>query len=303
MAFMAALPAIAGAVAGAGAQVGGGLLDFFLNQKQVYDQMKQQRDFAQNSIQWRVKDAAKAGIHPLYALGAQPTQSFPVMMESHIGEGIAGAGDRLADVIRRQFPEQNEKDQFERRIMAATAEKAEVEVDLARNELRRQAAQPIPSLAVNPDTVSAENPYFFHPDNQSSLNDAMVNGGKEVTGVDIKPGDYELKKGEVKNPSSFAEERIAGAAEPVMKEYTLAPGLHIQMPDLAGESFEETMDSISAPAYIGLLLRNREIYGDSWLEKFLKFRFGGQIPKGREKFDPRHKHQAESFHPKLREGR
>ena len=31
-----------------------------------------QKEFAQNSIQWRVQDAQKAGIHPLYAMGNSP---------------------------------------------------------------------------------------------------------------------------------------------------------------------------------------------------------------------------------------
>lgn len=34
----------------------------------------QSKEFAQNSIQWRVQDAIKAGVHPLYAMGA-PTMS------------------------------------------------------------------------------------------------------------------------------------------------------------------------------------------------------------------------------------
>lgn len=37
-----------------------------------------QREFAQSGIQWRVKDAAKAGVHPLYALGASTTSFSPV---------------------------------------------------------------------------------------------------------------------------------------------------------------------------------------------------------------------------------
>lgn len=40
-------------------------------------QAKQQKKFAQNQIQWRVMDAEKAGIHPIYALGASPIQYTP----------------------------------------------------------------------------------------------------------------------------------------------------------------------------------------------------------------------------------
>lgn len=70
------------------------------------------REMAQNGIQWRVDDAKKAGIHPLYALGA-PTFQAPqlnvadtsantAMGESyaraaeHISRGISSAGDAYA---------------------------------------------------------------------------------------------------------------------------------------------------------------------------------------------------------------
>lgn len=37
-----------------------------------------QREFAQNGIRWKVEDAQRAGVHPLYALGASTTGFSPV---------------------------------------------------------------------------------------------------------------------------------------------------------------------------------------------------------------------------------
>lgn len=58
--------------------------------------------FAQNSIQYKVNDATKAGIHPLYALGA-PTMSAPAMQvgapqvaANGLASGMAGLGQNLA---------------------------------------------------------------------------------------------------------------------------------------------------------------------------------------------------------------
>lgn len=49
------------------------------NQKKIaQQQMALQREFAQNSVQWRVKDAQAANIHPLAALGMQPMSYTPV---------------------------------------------------------------------------------------------------------------------------------------------------------------------------------------------------------------------------------
>jgi len=42
-------------------------------------QIKAQKQFAKKGIQWRVNDAKKAGLHPLYALGAQVPAFSPVM--------------------------------------------------------------------------------------------------------------------------------------------------------------------------------------------------------------------------------
>lgn len=40
--------------------------------------IQQQREFAQKGIRWRVSDAKKAGIHPLFALGANTASFSPV---------------------------------------------------------------------------------------------------------------------------------------------------------------------------------------------------------------------------------
>lgn len=47
-------------------------------EKQAKRQEQLQRDFAQKGIQWKVKDAKKAGIHPLAALGANTISYSPI---------------------------------------------------------------------------------------------------------------------------------------------------------------------------------------------------------------------------------
>lgn len=43
------------------------------------EQIQLQKDFAQNSIQWKIADARKAGINPYYALGAQGMSYTPLV--------------------------------------------------------------------------------------------------------------------------------------------------------------------------------------------------------------------------------
>lgn len=55
-----------------------------------------QKEFAQNSIQWRVQDAQKAGVHPLYAFGQMPGYTPSSSFETNsMGESIAQAGNAM----------------------------------------------------------------------------------------------------------------------------------------------------------------------------------------------------------------
>lgn len=70
-------------------------------QKQINAQnLAMQKEFAQNSIQWRTADAKKAGIHPLYALGANGASYTPQSFDSsgyqQMGQGISDAMNGLA---------------------------------------------------------------------------------------------------------------------------------------------------------------------------------------------------------------
>lgn len=58
-----------------------------------------QREFAQQGIRWRVEDARAAGIHPLFALGAQTHSFSPVSVgssaDTSMGDAIASAGQNI----------------------------------------------------------------------------------------------------------------------------------------------------------------------------------------------------------------
>lgn len=74
-----------GSLIGAGASIIGGLLgnkaQKEANKQAEAQSLRQealQKEFAQSGIQWKVQDAEKAGVHPLYALGAQTTSYQPM---------------------------------------------------------------------------------------------------------------------------------------------------------------------------------------------------------------------------------
>lgn len=76
------------------------------NERQIalsQQQMQLQRDFAENGISWRVADAERAGVHPLFALGASTHSFSPVSVgttaPTGLGEGVASAGQDLGRAL------------------------------------------------------------------------------------------------------------------------------------------------------------------------------------------------------------
>lgn len=85
----------------------GGLFSGSQAKKAAERQAQLQREFAQNSVQWRVADAKKAGVGTLAALGMQPISYSPVTVGgpdwSDIGQNIGRAADAAVDVPDRQM--------------------------------------------------------------------------------------------------------------------------------------------------------------------------------------------------------
>lgn len=89
-------PVTASALIGAGSSLLGGLFNRNDAKKQAQRNENLQREFAQNSIRWRVSDAKAAGLHPLYALGGGGATYSPAPIQTHLGSALQSAGQDLA---------------------------------------------------------------------------------------------------------------------------------------------------------------------------------------------------------------
>lgn len=87
------------ALISAGAQFAGGLLGNASAKKAREREYRQQKEFAQSGIQWRVRDAEKAGIHPLYAIGAQTTSYQPQSVGGGDYSFLGEAGQNIGRAI------------------------------------------------------------------------------------------------------------------------------------------------------------------------------------------------------------
>lgn len=107
----------------------GKVADYFIDKQAANKQYKHQKEFAQQGIKWRVEDAERSGIHPLYALGAQTTSYSPVQVGSSdfgaMGQNIGRAIDST-----RSNPEKAD-------ALALTASQIQLEGLQLDNEIKR----------------------------------------------------------------------------------------------------------------------------------------------------------------------
>lgn len=78
----------------------GGILGNNATEEANNNNIRAQREFAQNGIQWKVADAKAAGIHPLAALGAQTMSFSPSFVGgTSLASGIAETGQNIGRAI------------------------------------------------------------------------------------------------------------------------------------------------------------------------------------------------------------
>jgi hypothetical protein len=88
------------AIIGAGATLLGGALAARSQKKIQSKQAETQREFAQDGIQWKVEDAKRAGIHPLYALGASTVSYAPSYVSGgDMGRAVSTAGQDISRAV------------------------------------------------------------------------------------------------------------------------------------------------------------------------------------------------------------
>lgn len=117
--------------------------------KQRRREYERQKEFAQNSISWRVQDAIRAGLHPLAALGAQVSSYAP---QSVGGGGSGSFGDMGADLSSAMNMATAPDDKV---LSGLILEKAGLENELLRTQidsLRAKNAQAGIALVTSPFT-------------------------------------------------------------------------------------------------------------------------------------------------------
>lgn len=138
------------AVIAAGAKLVGGILGERSADKRNSEniafgerQLAAQEQFAKEGVRWRVEDAKAAGIHPLYALGAQTHQPSPVSVFQEgpsygLAQGLADAGQ---DIGRSMEATRTATERQQLRLNQLTVERGELENELLRSQIARERGQ------------------------------------------------------------------------------------------------------------------------------------------------------------------
>ena len=186
-----------------------------------------QKEFAQQGIRWRVEDAKKAGIHPLYSLGASiPTYSpnpISISGDTSLSSGLASAGQdigRAIDATRTQ----NERKRTRAQLQAL--ENSELQNELLRAQIasirartqRDQIGPPMGSslpsaMSGQPDGDVGGNPYDVvkaqisttqpgHPSQKAGAQPDVV-WMRTKTGLQPMPNMDVMEETDITNPAAL----------------------------------------------------------------------------------------------------
>lgn len=116
-----------------------------------------QEEFAKKGIRWRVADAKAAGIHPLYALGANVSSYTPssaaFASDNSMGNALASAGQDVGRAINATRTAPERADAFTKSMAAIQLESAGLDVEIKKatlasslQRLQANANPPIPTM-------------------------------------------------------------------------------------------------------------------------------------------------------------
>lgn len=181
---------------------------------------EQQKEFAQSGVQWKVSDAAKAGVHPLYALGANTVSYAPQSVGStslpaaDYGH-LADAGQHIGRAIANTQSGPSQVDAYTKAVQALQLDGLGLDNDIKRADLASKIATT----------------------NQSGMPPGIPGVATRWL-LEGQPGgeiDYSRKQSPAEPGAPF---QTAGAAPDVMFTRTATGGYAPVMPENVQEAYE-----------------------------------------------------------------
>lgn len=224
------LPLVAAAAIGAGSAFGGGLLSQRSNKKEARRQEELQREFAQHGVRWRVEDAKAAGLHPLYALGAQTPSYSPMVVPDSMGPALAEAGQHVAGAVgARQTAYDKQVAALNLALLGKQLDEADARIAYYNSEAARAWQDSLQKPSFPDANAGGTNSFGIHPEGQAP------NVGIGMT--EVKPtGSYTHTQGD---PGT------AAGTTPMMRQYTLPGGVPFDLPGGMTGDPAEAIESVA----------------------------------------------------------
>ena len=129
--------------------IGGSHADYMFQDKLAEQENRWQKEFAQNTIQWKTQDAINAGLHPLAALGAQTMSYAPSRVGgTNFSQGFSGMGQAISRAMSRyKTKEQKAQEQLQNDFLASQTRRNNAQAEMFEAEANRkeQAGSPPPA--------------------------------------------------------------------------------------------------------------------------------------------------------------
>lgn len=199
-------------------------------------------------VEDRVTDAKNAGIHPLYALGANAPSFSPVQFPQSDAGFAADIGRAVNSFANRDALEKAQEN---------AQEKHDVEIEVLRSEARKN------------DAVA-----------QAAVDSVVARSNQPGTSP-VKPGQISGKADEVVSARQ-GDPSLGAGMHPAMREYIVGEhGLKMRLP-FTEEGPGESLENISWWQWPAIIQHNRSYYGDDWGTRFLSEFVFGNAPEYRQ---------------------
>nr|QJB20362.1 MAG: DNA pilot protein [Microvirus sp.] len=228
--------ALTGDVLGAVGQIGGSFIDSRSASNTASMNVDMQREFAQNGVRWKVEDAQRAGIHPLYALGANTVSFNPIAVgDSGFGNALGSMGQSIGNAIDRT--------------------RTRDERAAATNLSLKQAQLQTENMSLQNDILKVQ---LNSAIAGQSRNPPMPNGGSRDNGnplngqgnVPVNMVNQEAIRGDPSNPA-----RLAAPTSSIIFQRNDDGGLTPQMSNSQGQMRDDA--DITDPSVLEWWVRNR----------------------------------------------
>lgn len=117
------------------AGLAGSGIDAWVSTANARRNVKSQKQFAKQGIQWKVEDARKAGVHPLAALGAQTHSFSPVAVGSDFGTSLANAGQDISRAMNATRTTDQRTQAYQKTVQDLTLDRMRTENEILKMNL------------------------------------------------------------------------------------------------------------------------------------------------------------------------